>query len=94
MLKRTPMFLRVVVQGSNVDALNELDDTPLPQEQLFAYVAIRNLGSVHINAKGGRGGMYQRVEYRLVLDQPTDGQMRDSESWSNWCHSQPTPILA
>jgi hypothetical protein len=93
MLKRTPIFLRVVIDGMKVDALDQLEDTPLPREKLVAYVAARDLGAIHLNAKGGRGGFYRRAEYKLVPIQPTDGEMRDPESWSRWCHAQPAPIV-
>jgi hypothetical protein len=91
MLKRTPIFLRVTEAGGKWDALNEPEDTPLPEEKLHAYRLAGMPGQCHVNISGGRGGFFALAEYELVAIQPDDATMRDAAAWSRWCHSQPVP---
>lgn len=83
-LRRAPIFLRVVrAKDGKVDALDQLTDTPQPDEELFAYIITSKPGWMHINSKKG-GGMFAVVEYRLVQPQPSDAEMRVECNWDAW----------
>lgn len=84
MLRRTPIFLRVTEEGGSFDALNSPGDTARPTEKLFAYVMVRHHGSVHLNIAGGKGGVFQRCDYKLIELQPADAEMRDQWTWGEW----------
>jgi hypothetical protein len=93
MLRRTPIFLRVVVGPDGaVDALDQLDDEPRPDERLYAYRFVRDGGSVHINSRdaSGRrnGGFYRIAEYAPVEPQPADDQMRAWAAWVAWTEAR------
>lgn len=89
MLKRAPIFLRVTEADGKCDALDQIDDTPRKNETLFTYRRIGNeVGHIHLNRSGGRGGFYTVAAYSLNPIQPTDGQMRDIEQWRLWCQAQ------
>jgi hypothetical protein len=85
MLKRGPFLLRVTVAGSEVDALDQPNDEPCQDEQLFAYRMEGEPGRCHLNFGGGRGGWYVIATYRLITEQPSDAVMRSNSDWSNWC---------
>ncbi len=85
MLKRAPLYLRVVEKNGAWDALDQLEDTPDPAEKIYAYERVGKPGQVHINQGSGRGGWFTMAEYSLVADQPGDVVMRDPESWRKWC---------
>jgi len=38
MLRRAPIYLRVVHRGTEWDALDALDDRPTPDETIYVYV--------------------------------------------------------
>lgn len=88
MLHRAVKFLRVTEKSGAFDALDQPEDTPLPEEKLYAYEMHQNSGHCHINRGGGRGGFYPIVSYKFVPIQPSDAEMRDGESWRKWCESQ------
>lgn len=87
MLKRHAKFLRVVVADGKWDALDQPEDTPQPNETLYAYVVVGEIGMCHINRGGGRGGFYAIANYRFVPIQPDQETMRDSSRWQAWCHA-------
>lgn len=91
MLKRAPVFLRVTNHGDRWDALDQLNDAPLPEERIFAYRATGPAGGVHINRYGGKGGFYAACEYELCPAQPTDAEARDVGDWASWVAKQPIP---
>lgn len=84
MLKRTPIILRVTEFGGKFDALNELDDRPLPQEKLYAYTIAEHRGMAFIDGAKCRG-CFGMAKYKLMPVQPTDAQMRDDTLWHDWC---------
>jgi hypothetical protein len=88
MLKRCPVFLRVVRNSSGeVDALDQLDDEPAADEAIFAYRTDGTTGTVHIRKKFG-GGFYPIADYRIVENQPSDEIMRSSQKWAEWCKTE------
>ena len=93
MLRRCPVFLRVVESGGKWDALDQPSDTPRSGETLYAYSLVGRPGvCYHINCgrKGG-GGTYPISEYRLVENQPATAEMASTEDWRAWCAGQPAP---
>ena len=88
-----PLFLRVCVAADgSVDALDQLDDEPRAEEQLHAYRREGEIGTVHIDRVNPqtrrREGIWLRmVNYRLCLEQPDDGTMRDKVRWQEWCQA-------
>ena len=92
MLKRAPRFLRAVRNArGDVDALDQLDDEPQPDEQIIVYRLEGEVGSVHIQGARGRGrcGWYTTAQYRVVDPQPEDADVRETQPWRNWCTDQP-----
>lgn len=96
-LQRAPVFLRVTMrfeQGKPVfDALDQLDDTPTPEETLFAYQVSGAVGGAFIDGRdaktGKRFGRYEPIAtYRLHHTQPADEIMRDNKKWGDWVLTQ------
>lgn len=91
MLKRAARFLRVVEADGKWDALDHPDDTPNPNEKLYAYEITSQPGMCHIHRGGGRGGFYPIATYRLVAYQPSDSDMRTVKCWQKWCECEAVP---
>ena len=86
MLKRTPIFLRAVVdEAGKWDALNELGDKPLAGETCYAYRTPGPRGTAHVNMGRKGGGFYPITDYTLVPEQPSQEVMRDEAAWAEWC---------
>lgn len=92
MLKRAPFFLRVVIAVSGeIDALDQLGDTPRADELVHVYV--RQPGAQHnaIHLNTGRkpgGGWFSRAQYQLSPVQPDDATARRPPLWQKWCEAQ------
>lgn len=90
-LERMPLFLRVCIGADGqVDSLDQIDDEPHADERLYAYRRQGEIGVVHIDRvnpqTGRREGIWRRMaNYRLCLEQPDDGTMRDKLRWQEWC---------
>lgn len=85
MLKRAPLFLRVVISDkSEIDALDQLTDEPLANERIYAYKLAGDVTRVHVNRGRNGCGWYVGGPYRLVLEQPDDATMRDRARWREW----------
>lgn len=102
MLRRAVVFLRVTRlpadpqnrrSADKWDALDQPDDTPEPDEELFAYKHTgQNAGMCHVRMSGkakGGSGFYAIAEYALCDPQPSDEEMRDVFKWRAWCERQP-----
>lgn len=85
MLHRAPIFLRVTEKGGKFDALDQVDDTPRPDEMLYAYQLAERPGHCHINTgrKPG-GGFYPVAKYRMIVPQPLLEEMLTREAWVKW----------
>jgi hypothetical protein len=89
MLRRCPIFLRVVINSEGkVDALDRSDDVPEIDEKLYAYCLTEKPMMSHLNFGGGRGGFYPVSTYALVEPQPADAVMRDRLKWVEWVMGQ------
>ena len=83
-LHRAAQFLRVTESNGKFDALDQLGDTPRPEEKLYAYQITGQPAMCHIRASRG-GGFYAIATYRFVANQPSDGEMRVAGAWHDWC---------
>ena len=97
-LRRVPIFLRVVIDrhGGRLDALDQLDDEPMPGEGVWVYQAVPGTtwalrGDIIVCVRGS-GGMTQAATARGVYTHRADvdgEQLRDTEAWRAWCREQP-----
>lgn len=88
LLKRAPLFLRVVLAPDGKwDALDQLEDKPAPEEKLFAYEITAPPGWCFMDGPKCRG-RYASAEYRLVAQQPMDAWMRDETTWPSWVEAE------
>jgi hypothetical protein len=92
LLKRTPLFLRVVIGADgSVDALDQPDDEPRPDERLYAYRFSADKGGAFVDGRDDRGrrigGAYRITEYSPVEPQPGDDEMRTRARWVAWCEA-------
>ena len=92
---RAPLFLRAVVSASGKkDVLDQLDDTPTPEEQVYVYrrqgvagFAIITLARPRRCVKSATG------EYAHVPEAVGD-DMRETSAWRAWCEAQVRPKAA
>ena len=88
LLRRAPLYLRVVCHDGKWDALDQLDDRPEPGETIYAYRLVEQQGSVHIN-RGRRGsGFFVMATYTVVEPQPADATMRNNACWREWAETK------
>lgn len=91
-LRRAPLFLRVVRGPGGIDGLDQLDDRPAIDEELFAYRKVEDRGMVHINARDKRGrhcgGFFAMATYQFVDAQPDDSTMRTNMKWAAWAEAE------
>jgi hypothetical protein len=80
----SPQYLRVT-EGANGkwDALDDPNDTALPEERIHVYELHEHLGMCHINAGRGRGGFYPIASYREVA-LPSTNHLRLNPIWDEW----------
>jgi len=91
MLERAPKFLRFICAGllssGKWDALDQLDDVPKPDEQVFA-ARLHREGTVHIDRVVKRkkvGEWIKTADYRMIDDGPPEAVLRDNDAWRAWC---------
>ena len=85
--RRAPFFLRVVF-GDELDALDQLEDEPGPQERITVYIRIEKpaTGIACSRGRGGKGCQpFIVANYRLYDRQPNRETMRSREAWQTWC---------
>lgn len=89
-LFRTPIMLRVVrSQKGEWDALDQVDDSPKPDEAICVYKmqAFRGRAFICRRPKSA-SGLYLMATYSYFADQPTDAECRSNEAWGEWCKQQ------
>ena len=87
-LKRAPNYMRVTKPAEGkFDALDQLSDTPLPGEALFAYKKVEDHGKVHV-CGGKITGWYAVAVYQFIEAQPDKAVMIGTNSWREWCREQ------
>lgn len=89
LLRRSPFLLRVVRKNVRplvfaIDALDEADDEPKDDEEIFVYRRLGEPGYCHIKMKDG-GGFYPLAIYELVPAQPPFEILRSNSAWRQWC---------
>lgn len=91
-LRRAPTYLRVVfnTDTKEFDALDQLDDKPQWNEDLYAYRLVKNEGWIHICRRPHGSGTFQRATYAYVQDQPPEAVMRSNAAWAKWATEQAT----
>ncbi len=88
LLRRAVTFIRVTEKGGIWDALDQPEDSPIPDETLYAYRVAHFKGMCHMNFGRGRGGFYAIIDYKFCDPQPGESIMRDATKWSEWTAKQ------
>jgi len=88
MLGRAPIFLRVVEWAGAFDALDQIDDTPEPEETIHVYQRVGEPGRMHVHRSGGKGGWFTVAEYAVLPEQPDEDEVRRTDAWQAWCRRQ------
>lgn len=87
-LERAPILLRVTRDRTGAwDALDQLTDTPRPDEQIFVYRTDGEpSGWVHIARDRRAGGHFMgRLQaYRIFDAAPPQAAVRELASWQSW----------
>lgn len=89
MLRRAPMYLRIVIKAPGTvaltDALDQPEDCPDPDELVYVYRRRPGtLSRVHIRP----GGCYTGADYEHMPEVDGD-ELRDTETWRSWAQRQP-----
>lgn len=91
-LRRTPKFLRVVIDVTgNVDALDLKTDRAQNNEKVYAYRAVDGSQQSGFLCGCGKpvGGcvLFCRAVYNICKEQPDDCIMRHRALWEQWVES-------
>lgn len=91
MVKRAPLFLRAVKKTEldgegETDVLDQLEDTPAADEEIYVYERFGGTGWVHIDGKGIHG-TYVIATYRL-MPEVDRGPLRDNAAWQAWARAK------
>ncbi len=90
-LTRAAYFLRIVHGPKGWDGLDQLEDTPAPDETIHIYRAANTPSTVHVDGctNGKRWSKWMvHGEYRLAIEQPDDATARNNPAWREWCQDQ------
>lgn len=69
------------------DVLDQLDDTPADNEQVFVYQRQGQAGWVHLKGDKKVTGFYATGQYKYRPD-VEGGQLRDNKKWQEWVIQQ------
>lgn len=89
-LQRAPLFLRVVADTHEFDALDLLTDKPELGEVIHAYRRVADDGWIHLDyteKKTGRrkGKTIHSATYAVLDPQPPEDVLRDTAKWREFC---------
>jgi hypothetical protein len=91
-LRRLPKLLRVVIDGTDVDALDQLEDKPKARESVYVYVRRDDMPiskyHLYCGSSSKRSGWYYTASYSFLAEQPQDADMRTTAAWQKWADSQ------
>ena len=93
-LGRSPYFLRAVhAPDGKWDALDQLEDTPAPNETIHVYRLASEPMTAHVDGRnpetGKRYGRWMSIaDYVLHSEQPDDATARNKAAWQEWCAEQ------
>ena len=93
LLKRSPLFLRVVKdKKGDIDALDLLEDKPEPDETIMVYRLVKRGGAAFVDGvdkKGKRwGGRFEIASYTVNQSQPSPEVVRDTAKWRAWTQAE------
>ncbi len=91
MCRRAPIYLRAVIDRNakgrdnrpKRDVLNEVSDTPEPDEEIHVYRIEGEPSSLFACGRGGLGGLYVRATYRHIADAHGES-LRATKDWRDW----------
>ena len=84
MVKRAPPFLRAVVSSAEgADVLDQLEDSPAPNEAVYVYKRTGEASTVHINRGRKGSGFYALAQY-IYLEDVEGESVRDNLEWNRW----------
>ena len=85
-LQRAPHFLRVVIDADGkVDALDQLHDSPKPDEAIHVYLRQGKPHMVHmLCSPRSKSGWHLMADYKLYHHQPSDIESREENAWREW----------
>ena len=88
-VKRAPEYLRAIVNTltGEKDVLDQLDDTPGDNEEVWVYKLEGEAGQVHINSTKVKG-FFATGTYRLVED-VRGVDVRETVDWWRWVAERP-----
>lgn len=92
-LSRAPVFIRAVQnKAGEWDALDQLDDTPRPDETIHVYRLAGSPTWMHVDGRDKQGRRFGRTtyhgEYRHFPEQPAPEEIRITEGWQAWVETQ------
>lgn len=92
---RTPLMLRVVQNSRGEwDALNEIEDTPKPDERIYVYIIASPPGWMHVSYRPrSRSYSGSTSEYKLWPEQPAEAHVRGNKAWQAWCAANHGAII-
>jgi len=100
-LQRAPLMLRVVVdKDGKVDALDQLADSPKPNESVHCYIMHGPPGPTGFidgrDPKTGRrwGHPFASATYRLYECPPSEAILRFNAFWAEWVHANAYRLMA
>ncbi len=84
-VSRCPVFLRVVKSHRGIwDVLNELEDEPKPEEEIFPYQRVTQPYGAFIDGTGQHFYMGM-ADYQFINELVPDSTLRDTVLWQGWC---------
>lgn len=90
-LRRRPILLRIVHSpAAGWDGLDQLDDSPAPEERVFLYWRKQEGQWCHVDGRDAKTGKrFGRTEWIVdffhVSDGPTEEILRDNGKYRDWC---------
>lgn len=87
-VKRCPVFLRVVhSKASGWDVLNEKDDTPKDDEEVYVYQRVSEPVKAFVDGTGLHTLMVI-AEYKFLDLMIGENLIRSNENWKWWCQNE------
>ena len=93
-LLSAPEFLRVVRDPSGVvDALDQPDDEPTPDEEIYIYKRRGEPSHIFVDwhdGRGRKGGVWLSADYEFC--EASESDVRTQEAWNAWCEHAPEDV--
>ena len=89
------MFLRAVVSASGKkDVLDQPDDTPTPEEQVYIYRRLGESGFAIITLARPRRCVRTATGLYVHMPEAAGEAMRETAAWRSWCEAQVAPKVS